>query len=153
MPPIIAGQIHSPALRNSYSGYYLWFNFKYTIILSNEFRPFSFIFFTFISFVGISVQGIRFYTSYFLICLVFAIFSLDIAKYIEDSNKLFRRYKEKAKKDSLTGLNNVREFDVLYNLQLTRVREGNQRLSVLLIDIDHFKKVNDTYGIQLVIVY
>ena len=110
-------------------------------------------FFTFISFVGISVQGIRFYTSYFLICLVFAIFSLDIAKYIADSNKLFRRYKEKAKKDSLTGLNNVREFDVLYNLQLTRVREGNQRLSVLLIDIDHFKKVNDTYGIQLVIVY
>jgi len=66
--------------------------------------------------------------------------------YLESFSKLFRRLKEEATKDFLTGLNNVRQFDKLYNSALSNAKIKNEKLSILIIDIDFFKKVNDTYG-------
>lgn len=51
--------------------------------------------------------------------------------------------------DGLTGLANRRCFDEILDREWKRtLREGSQ-LSLLLIDIDHFKLVNDTYGHQV----
>ncbi len=50
--------------------------------------------------------------------------------------------------DSLTGLGNRRCFDKRINEEFERARRYNIPLSLLLIDIDHFKDVNDTYGHQ-----
>jgi diguanylate cyclase len=51
-------------------------------------------------------------------------------------------------KDFLTGLNNVRNFDKLYNACLLEAYGNSEDLSVAIIDIDHFKRVNDKYGHQ-----
>jgi len=51
--------------------------------------------------------------------------------------------------DGLTGIANRRSFDVTLGREWKRtLREGSQ-LSLLLIDIDNFKSVNDTYGHQV----
>lgn len=69
-----------------------------------------------------------------------------ISEYISHSNENFRKLKESAKTDFLTGLNNVRQFDTIWNAHILNVKEKNERLSILLIDIDHFKKINDVHG-------
>ena len=48
--------------------------------------------------------------------------------------------------DSLTGLHNRRFFMQRLQEEIERVRRHAGSLSVLLFDLDHFKKVNDTYG-------
>lgn len=48
--------------------------------------------------------------------------------------------------DSLTGLHNRRYMESHMKALLSAAVEGGRPLSVLLADIDHFKKVNDTYG-------
>ncbi len=53
---------------------------------------------------------------------------------------------ELAVTDPLTGLNNRRFLDHQLNLAMARHFKGGAGLSVLLLDIDFFKKVNDTYG-------
>ena len=50
--------------------------------------------------------------------------------------------------DALTGLNNRREFDRLFSQQLALAQQTGQRLSLILIDIDHFKQINDRHGHQ-----
>ena len=48
--------------------------------------------------------------------------------------------------DSLTGLYNRRYLEVHLEKLLQKNHENRKSLGVLLVDIDHFKKVNDTYG-------
>lgn len=48
--------------------------------------------------------------------------------------------------DSLTGLFNRSHFSRCIELELSRLREMEGASALLLIDIDHFKRVNDTYG-------
>jgi diguanylate cyclase len=85
-------------------------------------------------------------SSFGFIAILTAIYSYFVITYIQHSNELFRRYKEESKIDYLTGLYNVRQFDEIYNSHLKSVQERKEKLSVLMIDIDHFKKVNDTFG-------
>ena len=48
--------------------------------------------------------------------------------------------------DSLTGLYNRRHFLELAEHELQRARRYRRFLSAIMLDIDHFKQVNDTYG-------
>lgn len=48
--------------------------------------------------------------------------------------------------DALTGLNNRRHFDTLLNQEMALAQRKGSLLSLLMIDIDHFKKVNDNFG-------
>jgi diguanylate cyclase len=66
--------------------------------------------------------------------------------YVQSSNDLYRMYKMDSTKDFLTGLNNTREFDKLLNISCERAVSNSEKLSCFMIDIDHFKKINDTYG-------
>lgn len=49
-------------------------------------------------------------------------------------------------RDPLTGLYNRRYLDDVLPQQLARARLEGSRLSVLMIDVDHFKRLNDTHG-------
>jgi two-component system cell cycle response regulator len=64
---------------------------------------------------------------------------LRIAALVEESERL-------ATTDALTGLLNRRAFSGGLRIELARSSRYELPLSVLLIDIDHFKTVNDTYG-------
>jgi diguanylate cyclase (GGDEF)-like protein len=48
--------------------------------------------------------------------------------------------------DSLTGLYNRSKLDAILNDQLARFRRTQREFTLLMMDIDHFKTLNDTYG-------
>ncbi|MBS0444444.1 MAG: GGDEF domain-containing protein [Proteobacteria bacterium] len=49
-------------------------------------------------------------------------------------------------RDALTGLANRRQFELALAAEIDRVARAGEPALVLMIDIDHFKRVNDTYG-------
>jgi diguanylate cyclase (GGDEF)-like protein len=51
--------------------------------------------------------------------------------------------------DALTGLANRRSFEEAMKRDLSRAQRTAQPLCVLIVDVDHFKSVNDTYGHQV----
>ena len=61
------------------------------------------------------------------------------------ANEQLRRH---ARTDALTGLDNRRGFDEELSRRLVLMRETGQPLALLLVDVDHFKRFNDTYGHQ-----
>jgi len=56
------------------------------------------------------------------------------------------KLQEQAHKDPLTNLYNRRHFKEINESLFSMSRRGNNPLCVLLIDIDNFKNINDTYG-------
>lgn len=68
------------------------------------------------------------------------------SNYCLSTNEAFRKLQLESTKDFLTGLNNVRKFDSSFNYAIENAKEKKENLSLLMIDIDFFKKVNDTYG-------
>jgi diguanylate cyclase (GGDEF)-like protein len=53
-----------------------------------------------------------------------------------------------ANHDGLTGIFNRRGFDDKLHIELCRASRENQPLSLAIVDVDHFKQFNDTYGHQ-----
>ncbi len=51
-----------------------------------------------------------------------------------------------AQTDPMTSLTNRRHFMLLAEQELSRTLRYGRPLSVLMLDIDHFKRVNDSYG-------
>jgi diguanylate cyclase (GGDEF)-like protein len=54
--------------------------------------------------------------------------------------------REMAERDGLTGLFNRRRLDEALRTELLRAARERQPLSLLLVDVDHFKRFNDTHG-------
>jgi diguanylate cyclase (GGDEF)-like protein len=51
-----------------------------------------------------------------------------------------------ANTDSLTGLANRRYFDEVLDKEVYRYKRSGSPLSLIMLDVDYFKKYNDTYG-------
>jgi diguanylate cyclase (GGDEF)-like protein len=72
--------------------------------------------------------------------------SLEIVHQVDLTRQQAELYREMAGTDFLTNLVNRRRFLEIAELALQRAsREGGQ-LAILMLDIDHFKRVNDRYG-------
>jgi diguanylate cyclase (GGDEF)-like protein len=69
--------------------------------------------------------------------------SLRYALKLGDTLEALRRL---ATRDPLTGLLNRREFERILIEEEERVRRFNHSLGLVMVDIDHFKAVNDTHG-------
>ena len=54
--------------------------------------------------------------------------------------------RDRTYRDTLTGIGNRRKFDETINMEFRRALRGNTVLSLLMIDIDHFKAYNDSFG-------
>jgi len=78
------------------------------------------------------------------ICVSFVIYKYT--KYLRTLDEFYNKLKNEATIDFLTGINNVRQFDKAFNDYARQTVRKGEALSLLFLDIDHFKKVNDTYG-------
>ena len=65
---------------------------------------------------------------------------------IREVRSLQAQLEEQVLRDSLTGLHNRRYLDDMLERELARARRHGYPLSVVLVDIDNFKTLNDTYG-------
>jgi diguanylate cyclase (GGDEF)-like protein len=65
---------------------------------------------------------------------------------ITEHRALLDRLEQQANQDYLTGLSNRRHFMVQGEMELARVQRYGEALSAFMLDIDHFKKINDTHG-------
>ena len=83
---------------------------------------------------------------YWLVSYVSGYLAFYIITFLRSSQKLFTKYQTESTTDGLTGLNNVRKFSEVFNNLLNDLKQNGQKLSILYIDIDYFKKINDTYG-------
>jgi two-component system cell cycle response regulator len=63
-----------------------------------------------------------------------------------NANRLIWRLSDAAVTDALTGLMNRRGFQELIATELERARRSGRPLSLLIGDLDHFKRLNDTFG-------
>jgi diguanylate cyclase (GGDEF)-like protein len=60
--------------------------------------------------------------------------------------QLFEEMEHRARTDFLTGLPNHRFFQTTLSTELTRANRHNHPLSLLIVDLDHLKDVNDRFG-------
>lgn len=76
---------------------------------------------------------------------IVSIFANQAAVAIKNA-QLFKEVQHLARTDDLTGLHNRRHFFHRGNLEFTRAQRYDLSLSAIMVDIDHFKHVNDTWG-------
>lgn len=75
---------------------------------------------------------------------------VNIKRMIKDpvliSEQQLRQKEEFAERDNLTGLLNKRYFYREVNLEIEKFKRFGKPFSLLILDIDHFKGINDTHG-------
>ncbi|QPJ65186.1 MAG: sensor domain-containing diguanylate cyclase [Candidatus Nitrohelix vancouverensis] len=79
-------------------------------------------------------------------------FALNISEFIAlslSNAKLYEKTQIDAVTDGLTGLTNRQQMAVLLDKEMERCLRYSSTLSVIMLDVDYFKKVNDTYGHQV----
>ena len=67
---------------------------------------------------------------------------------IKQINYIYTRTKYLSITDELTGLSNRRYFDNCFEKEYLRAQRYNNKLTLVMFDIDYFKKVNDNFGHQ-----
>jgi len=71
---------------------------------------------------------------------------LALEDQLETTNRLQGLMREQATRDPLTGLYNRRYLDEVFGHELARSDRDGRPLALVLIDLDHFKHLNDQYG-------
>lgn len=69
-----------------------------------------------------------------------------LARQLREIQDLQARLQEQAIRDGLTGLFNRRYLDETLPRELSRAKRDGYPLAIIMLDIDHFKHINDTYG-------
>lgn len=72
--------------------------------------------------------------------------NVDLEDEIVRREAVEQQLKHQATTDPLTQLFNRRQFLDLADRELSRSERKNRPISIIMMDIDHFKSVNDTYG-------
>ncbi len=67
---------------------------------------------------------------------------------LEEIRERQAELKEQAIRDPLTGLYNRRYLETILTRELARCDREGEKLTLMMIDVDYFKRVNDTYGHQ-----
>ena len=72
----------------------------------------------------------------------------ELGKLAMTFNSMADKLEEIATRDSLTGLLNKKEILRILEAELKRARRHAENISVMMLDLDYFKDINDTYGHQ-----
>lgn len=86
---------------------------------------------------------------YKLFALIFGLFTLVLLTslfWLGHIQKLNQQLKQTAMVDALSGLLNRHAFNQRVEEEVERSRRYKSPLSLIIIDLDHFKRINDTYG-------
>ncbi len=78
--------------------------------------------------------------------ILFALFFKLVTRIELKLNKHQQNIQSIASRDGLTGVYNRRSFDTIIIKEFDRAQRYKRPLSLLILDIDHFKQVNDTFG-------
>jgi len=70
---------------------------------------------------------------------------ISFYEYTEEK-RLMEKLERFAATDGLTGIFNRRHFDKLLRKEISRIQRYNGELSLIMLDLDHFKSINDTFG-------
>jgi diguanylate cyclase (GGDEF)-like protein len=81
-----------------------------------------------------------------IVAILFALIYFISHVFIKDLKSAEQRLVEMASRDFLTGLFNRREMFARLEAEVSRTDRQGAPLSIIMFDIDHFKKLNDTYG-------
>jgi len=65
---------------------------------------------------------------------------------VEEQSRLISQIRDAAARDPLTGLLNRGAFDAAFATQIRNNRQRKRPITLVILDIDHFKHVNDTWG-------
>lgn len=65
---------------------------------------------------------------------------------IENLRLQVRELAELVSTDALTGLYNFRHFKIVLQAEMDRSKRSGIPTTLVMVDLDHFKKINDTYG-------
>lgn len=95
-----------------------------------------------------SGQKIPYYFTGHRTCIDGQCYLIGLGTDITERRALEQEMARQARTDSLTGLFNRRHFCELAGKELARARRYGQQLSVLMLDLDQFKGINDTHGHQ-----
>lgn len=71
-----------------------------------------------------------------------------LTKDLEKKDTILEKYTELATTDGMTGLKNHRFFKEAFQRELSLCKRHSDTCGLILLDVDHFKKFNDTYGHQ-----
>lgn len=82
---------------------------------------------------------------------VFGLFTLGIityflTTYFSHANENYEKVKHESTQDFLTGLMNLREFSFIYDDLRNDQEIRKKQVSILFIDVNDFKQINDTFG-------
>ena len=99
------------------------------------------------SYYAMRYGNVWFELIYPLIFSLLAFISMFIVKYLIKSRDFEHQYRL-ATTDGLTGLYNHRYFQEQMKMQVEQAKRYNSPFSLIIIDIDHFKRFNDTFGHQ-----
>lgn len=81
-----------------------------------------------------------------LFALIFGVLGTIRTEKDEELARSMEMLKEISIHDSLTGLKNRRYFSHIFHDECARSLRKNEPLTLLFLDIDHFKRINDTHG-------
>ncbi|MDY0190236.1 MAG: diguanylate cyclase [Desulfuromonas sp.] len=87
-----------------------------------------------------------------ILCLIIALryFQAILKKIIISYEGKIENYTKKleamATTDQLTGLRNRLELNNIYEVELEKAKRYHKQFSIIMLDVDYFKKVNDIYG-------
>ncbi len=77
---------------------------------------------------------------------IYRLRNVELQKEIEERKRLEAKLVQLATTDELTGIHNRRHFLERSQTEFNRAIRYNHSLTVLMLDVDHFKKVNDSYS-------
>jgi len=122
-------------------------------------KSFVFYFIIVIAFLGVvntaayiqfsQVLKIEIHEIMFLIPSIIALLSsllFTLVIYYNNKIKTMQMYEDVAKTDTLTGVTSRYACELILDIELNRFKRQGTVFSIIMLDIDNFKRINDTYG-------